>query len=71
METEVYAKEVVKNVLEAEGWLWRTQTIWAGGGAGKVRWLSWILPEIVTDRLISRMFGFDKLRQGEGEKVIP
>ena len=71
METEVYAEEVVRKVLEAEGWLWRTQTIWAGGSAGTVRWLSWILPEIVLDRLISRMFGFDKLRRVEGEKVSP
>ena len=71
METEVYAKEVVKKVLEAEGWLWRTKTIWAGGSAGTVRWLSWILPEIVSEWVISRMFGFNKLQRVEGEKVGP
>ena len=71
METEVYAKEVVKKVLEAEGWLWRTKTIWAGWSAGTVRWLSWILPEIVSEWVISRMFGFNKLQRVEGEKVSP
>ena len=68
METELYAKEVVKKVLEAEGWLWRTKTIWAGGSAGTVRWLSWILPETILEWVVSRMFGFNKLRV-EGEKV--
>ena len=71
METELYAKEVVKKVLQAEGWLWRTKTIWAGGNAGTVRWLSWILPQTVLERLMSRMFGFDKLQRVEGEKVSP
>ena len=61
METELYAREVVKKVLEAEGWLWRTRTIWAGGSSGTVRWLSWILPQIILDGVISRMFGFNKL----------
>ncbi|KAL8725227.1 MAG: hypothetical protein Q9166_007491 [cf. Caloplaca sp. 2 TL-2023] len=61
VETSLYAKEVVKKVLEADGWLWRTRTIWAGGSAGTVRWLSWILPEVASEWIISRMFGFDKL----------
>ena len=69
METELYAKEVVTKILEAEGWLWRTKTIWAGGSAGTVRWLSWILPQTLLERLMSRMFGFDKLPRVEGEKV--
>lgn len=58
MKTELYAEEVVKKVLEAEGWLWRTKTIWAGGSSGKVRWLSWILPETILEWVVSRMFGF-------------
>ena len=68
MKTEVYAEEVVGKVLGAEGWLWRTRTIWAGGSSGTVRWLSWILPDVVSDWVISRMFGFDKLRGVQGEK---
>ena len=31
METTQYPMEVVKKVHEAEGWLSRTKTIWAGG----------------------------------------
>lgn len=69
METETYAIEVVKKVLEAEGWLWKTKTIWAGGSAGTIRWLSWILPETILDWAISRMFGFSKLQGVAGEKV--
>ncbi|KAL8676872.1 MAG: hypothetical protein Q9186_006644 [Xanthomendoza sp. 1 TL-2023] len=61
METSLYAKEVVEKVLGAEGWLWRTRTIWAGGSAGTVWWLSWILPELGFEWIISRMFGFDKM----------
>lgn len=69
MKAEAYAKEVVKKVLEAEGWLWKTKTIWAGGSSGTVRWLSWILPEVVSEWLISRMFGFNKLQGLEEEKA--
>ena len=69
IETELYAKEVVKRVLEAEGWLWRTKTIWAGGSSGLIRWLSWILPQVVVDSVISRMFGFNKIQGVEREKV--
>lgn len=69
METDLYAKEVVRKVLEADGWLWRTRTIWAGGSSGTVRWLSWILPEVVSEWILSRMFGFNKLQGVEGEKV--
>lgn len=69
MERELYAKAVVKKVLVAEGWLWRTKTIWAGGSAGTVRWLILILPPTVVEWIISRMFGFNKLQGVEGEKV--
>lgn len=69
METESYAKEVVNRVLEAEGWLWRTRTIWAGASSGTVRWLSWILPQTISEWVISRMFGFSKLQEGGREKV--
>lgn len=62
-ETDLYAKEVLRQILEAEGWLWRTRTIWAGGSVGLARWLSWILPELAIDRLVSWMFGFDKLQR--------
>ncbi|KAL9052112.1 MAG: hypothetical protein Q9206_004435 [Seirophora lacunosa] len=55
METRLYAQVVVKQVLEAEGWLWRTRTIWAGGAAGTVKWLSWILPEAGMDWVVSRI----------------
>ncbi|KAL8768479.1 MAG: hypothetical protein Q9209_005270 [Squamulea sp. 1 TL-2023] len=61
MDTQEYAKEVVRKVLVAEGWLWRTRMIWAGGSAETVRWLSWILPDSAGDWIISRMFGFDGL----------
>ncbi|KAL8819668.1 MAG: hypothetical protein Q9223_001939 [Gallowayella weberi] len=61
METALYAKEVVEKVLGAEGRLWRTRTIWAGGRAATVRWLSWILPELAMEWIMSRMFGFDKM----------
>ena len=60
-ETAIYAKEVVKKVLEERGWLWRTKTIWAGGGSGIVRWMSRILPETVLEWVVSRMFGFNKI----------
>ena len=69
METEVYAEEVVGKVLGAEGWLWKTRTIWAGGSSGTVRWLSWVLPEVVSDWVIARMFGFNKIQGVQGEKV--
>ncbi|KAL8967266.1 MAG: hypothetical protein Q9197_005522 [Variospora fuerteventurae] len=61
METRQYAQDVVMKVLAAEGWLWRTRTIWAGGAAGPVRWASWLLPEAALDWVVSRMFGFNKL----------
>lgn len=61
METALYAQEVVGQILHAEGWLWRTRTIWAGGMAGTAKWLSWVLPEAVSEWVISRLFGFDKL----------
>lgn len=69
METKLYAMEVVKKVLEAEGWLWKTKIIWAGGSAGTIRWLSWILPVMILEWAMSRMFGFYKLQGVEGEKV--
>lgn len=69
METEVYAEEVVGKVLGAEGWLWRTRTIWAGGGAGTVWWLGLVLPEVGWEWIVSRMFGFDKL-VGGGKKDV-
>ncbi|KAL8722506.1 MAG: hypothetical protein Q9225_001022 [Loekoesia sp. 1 TL-2023] len=68
METDVYAQEVVEKVLGADGWLWRTRTIWAGGSARTVRWLSWILPEAVAEWIISRMFGFSKLKRVDRNK---
>lgn len=61
MDTKAYAEQVVRQVLSAEGWLWRTRTIWAGGAAETVRWLSWFLPDSTVDWIISRMFGFDQL----------
>ncbi|KAL8753176.1 MAG: hypothetical protein Q9184_005496 [Pyrenodesmia sp. 2 TL-2023] len=61
MERHLYAQEVVSQVLHAEGWLWRTRTIWAGGMAGTGKWLSWVLPQAFSELIISRMFGFDKL----------
>lgn len=67
METDLYAKEVVRKVLEADGWLWRTRTIWAGGSSGTVRWLRWILPDVVSEWVLSRMFGFHKLQGVGGE----
>ena len=68
IDATLYAKEVVEKVLEAEGWLWRTRTIWAGGSAGTVRWLSWLLPESITDWIMSRMFGFNKLLRLAGKE---
>ncbi|KAL8898020.1 MAG: hypothetical protein Q9207_006913 [Kuettlingeria erythrocarpa] len=61
MEANVYAQVVVSQILHAEGWLWRTRTIWAGGMAGTGKWLSWVLPEAISEWVISRMFGFNKL----------
>ncbi|KAL8851889.1 MAG: hypothetical protein Q9221_003212 [Calogaya cf. arnoldii] len=61
METKAYAEQMVGQVLSAEGWLWRTRTIWAGGSAEMVKWLSWFLPDFAIERIISRMFGFDQL----------
>ncbi|KAL9100423.1 MAG: hypothetical protein Q9163_004205 [Psora crenata] len=69
METVLYAQEVVKKVLEAEGWLWKTKTIWAGASSGTVRWMSWIVPQTILEWVVTRMFGFNKLQRGEGENV--
>lgn len=71
MDTAIYAKKVVKETLEAEGWLRRTKTIWIGGGSGLIRWLSRILPQTVLEWVVSRMFGFSRLRGAEGEKGRP
>ena len=68
-ETEQYAKDVVTKILEADGWLWRSKTIWAGGGSGMVRWLTWLLPETVSEWAISRMFGFSQIQGDEGDQV--
>ncbi|KAL8918758.1 MAG: hypothetical protein Q9208_007155 [Pyrenodesmia sp. 3 TL-2023] len=62
METDLYAQEVVSQVLHADGWLWRTRTIWAGGMAGTGKWLSWVFPEALSEWVVARMFGFQKLR---------
>ena len=70
MDTTAYAKDVVPQILGAEGWLWRTRTIWSGGGAGIVRWLSWLMPESTMALMVSRMFGFAKLRGAEGKKNV-
>ncbi|KAL8801661.1 MAG: hypothetical protein Q9182_004298 [Xanthomendoza sp. 2 TL-2023] len=61
MQTSLFAKEVFERVLGAEGRLWRTRTIWAGGSAATARWLSWILPELGLEWIMSRMLGFDKM----------
>ena len=68
MQTALYAKEVVAKVLEAEGWLWRTRTIWLGGKAETARWLGWILPVAVWEWAMSRIFGFYKLQTTASEK---
>ena len=70
MSAEAYAKEVVGKVLAAEGYFWRTRTIWAGGAARTAYGISW-LSEIVTEWACSRMFGFEKLRrlQADGAKA--
>ena len=70
MDAGAYAKDVVGQILGAEGWLWRTRTIWAGGGAGLVRWLSWLLPESTMSVMVSKMFGFEKLREIEKKKDV-
>ncbi|KAL8988325.1 MAG: hypothetical protein Q9169_008574 [Polycauliona sp. 2 TL-2023] len=56
-----YAEQVVKKVLNARGQLWNTRKIWAGAKAETVRWSSWLLPDFMLDRRISRMCGFDQL----------
>ncbi|KAI4216451.1 MAG: hypothetical protein LQ349_009102 [Xanthoria aureola] len=61
METKAYAESVVGQVLNAEGWLWRTRTIWAGGSVEAARWASWLLPDSAVDWIISRRFGFNQL----------
>lgn len=35
--TDLYAKKIVTKVLGAEGRLWKTKTIWAGGNYGPIR----------------------------------
>ena len=64
-ETQVYAEEVVQRVLAAEGWLWRTKSIWLGANVGTVRWLSWLYPETLMDWTVSRKFGFDQVLGGK------
>ena len=68
MDTALYAQKTVARILRAEGWFWKTKTIWVGGGAETVRWLSLILPETLTEWIVSRIFGFSKLKRVEGEK---
>ena len=69
METALYAKDVAKKILRAKGWFWRSKTIWAGGSAVMILWLTWILPETVQEWIVSRMFGFSKFKPVQGEKV--
>ncbi|KAL8670143.1 MAG: hypothetical protein Q9168_005308 [Polycauliona sp. 1 TL-2023] len=61
MKANVYAEQVVGQVLHAEGWLWRARNIWAGGNAWTVRLLSWFLPDFATAFVFSRLGGFDRL----------
>ena len=68
MVTDLYAEEVVQKILAADGWLWRTRTIWAGANAGMVRWLSWILPDYIAEWIVSRMFGFQQMRTSKEKK---
>ena len=68
MQTERYTREVVGKVLAAEGWLWRTKSIWAGASAGRVWWVSSFLPEGVWDGIFGWMFGLGKLKETDDRK---
>ena len=59
MDTEAYAREVVGQILAGDGWIWKRRTIWAGGGATLVSWITLFLGvgSGFWDWIMTRMFG--------------
>ena len=72
METDRFAGEVVRKVLGAEGWLWSTTEVWAGGKAGSVWWvdgLDRVWPGGLWGPILSYIFGLGELKSGVRRKV--
>ncbi|MCJ1390493.1 hypothetical protein MMC18_003353 [Xylographa bjoerkii] len=72
METDMFAREVVRKVVGAEGWLWSTTEVWAGAKAGTVWWvdgLDRVWPGGLWGYILSYMFGLGRLKGGARRKV--
>ncbi|MCJ1431093.1 hypothetical protein MMC27_000443 [Xylographa pallens] len=72
METDRFAREVVRKVLGAEGWLWSTTEVWAGAKAGSVWWvdgLDRVWPGGLWGPILSYIFGLGELKSGPRRKV--
>ena len=70
MDNAVYARKVVGEVLAGDGWIWKRRTIWAGGSANMVKWVSMFLgtESGLWDWLMTRMFGLGRLYQKDFKK---
>lgn len=63
MNTEDYAREVVRKILAGDGWILKRRAIWAGGGATLVSWIIVFLAvgSGFWDWIMTRMFGLGVL----------
>ena len=66
MDTTVYARDVVSQVLGARGWLVKRGEIWAGSNATRIWFAQWIelyWPWGIFGFVMRRTFGLDRLRK--------
>ncbi|MCJ1289460.1 hypothetical protein MMC34_000992 [Xylographa carneopallida] len=73
METARFADEVARKVLGAEGWLWSTTEVWAGGKAGAVWWvdgLDRIWPGGLWEPILSYIFGLGVLKKSGARRKV-
>jgi len=73
MDTDVYAKGVVDEILRGQGWRWWDKSeIWAGAAATLIWVATRIDPYVpggVMGPVVSRMFGLGALKSGQVKKV--
>lgn len=69
-EANEYAREVVGKILAGDGWIWKRRTIWAGGAATLVGWLTVFLGvgSGFWDWIMTRMFGLGVLYKRAKDK---
>jgi len=72
MDNALYAREVVGKVLAGDGWIWKRRTIWAGGSANLVRWVSTFVgtESGFWDWIMTRMFGLGQLYKKDFKKDL-